>query len=253
MKMNGILGTYDPISLDEMKKVRLMNRTDIKYVTTVPRFEALLQEAKAVYFVQSANGQFIMPYYTLYYDTADFDMYREHLRGRKKRQKIRIRSYEASKQSFLEVKNKNNKGRTDKIRMPVHPDESTGFEEFITAHSDYPFATLFRRIENRFSRITLVNRNFTERLTIDMQLRFHNLVTDQVCSMDELVVIELKRAGNIYSPITEMLHRLHIPPAKFSKYCMGMALTDAHLRYNRFKPRLRMIDKMCGISRDFCF
>lgn len=251
--MNDILGTYDSVSLDEMKRVRLMNRIDTKYVTTLPVLIALLQEAKEAYRVQSTGGLSIMPYYTLYYDTADSDMYREHLRGRKRRQKIRIRRYEASELSFLEVKNKNNKGRTEKIRIPFHADDAAGFGRFIGEHSRYPWAELSQRIENRFSRITLVNRNFTERLTIDTQIRFHNLVTESTCLLDGLVVIELKREGNTPSPIVEILRRLRVHPAKFSKYCMGMALTDGRLGYNRFKPRLRMIGKMCGITEEVDF
>ena len=56
---------------------------------------------------------------TLYFDTPDRQMYAEHQRGRKNRQKIRVRRYESSGVSFLEVKRKNNKGRTDKKRMEI--------------------------------------------------------------------------------------------------------------------------------------
>ncbi len=251
--MNEILHTYDPISLDEMKKVRLMNRIDTKYVTTVPIFMELLRQAKDDYFVQSIDGQVLMPYYTLYYDTPQFNMYIEHLRGRKRRQKIRVRCYESSDVAFLEVKNKNNKGRTHKVRVPYHKGENNTFNEFLGEHSAYPLDDLSPRIENRFSRITLVNRNFTERLTIDTQLRFHNLSTSNTCKLDGLVIIELKRDGNTSSPILEILRRLHIHQAKFSKYCIGLALTDESLKRNRFKPRLRMVDKMCEISRNISF
>lgn len=251
--MDSILSTYISISLDEMKKVRLMNRTDTKYVTTVPRFMMLLEEAKDFYFVQRIDGECIMPYYTLYYDTPDSAMYMEHLRGRKRRQKIRIRRYECSEMSFWEIKNKNNKGRTQKVRIPYDSTDPVGLGDFIGKYGNYPLSELSERIENRFRRITLVNRNLTERLTIDTQLRFHNLLTEETCLMNGLVIIELKRDGNTPSPILEMLRRLHIHPAKFSKYCVGMALTDERLKYNRFKPRLRMIDKMCSISRNVVF
>ena len=41
--MNSIINTYAPITLDEMKSVRLMNRVDTKFVTTMPRLLELLE------------------------------------------------------------------------------------------------------------------------------------------------------------------------------------------------------------------
>jgi len=194
-----------------------------------------------------------MPYYTLYYDTERCDMYLEHLRGRKTRQKIRIRAYEHSGVSFLEVKNKNNKGRTAKKRVECTVGEKDKHTDFIASHLRYAPDRLRDRIENRFTRITLVNRNMTERLTIDTNLRLHNFTTDTVCSLDGLVIIELKRDGLTYSPILELLRELRIQPSGFSKYCMGMALTDGELKKNCFKPRLRMISKMCRVDYDAPF
>lgn len=239
------LNAYDPISLEEMKSVRLMNRTDTKYVTTVPHLLRLLEEARAEYRVQVTDGMCEMPYYTRYYDTEECRMYLEHIRGRLCRQKVRIRMYESSGTAFLEVKNKNNKGRTDKERIRCDDLDASGHSDFIGRHTPYCGGMLSHRIENRFTRITLVNRQMTERLTIDTSLRFHNFRTDAVCSLEDLAVIELKRDGRTRSPAAEMLGRLHIHPAGFSKYCIGMALTDETLKQNRFKPRLRMIRRMC--------
>ena len=88
-----VLNTYETISLGEMKAVRLMNRIDTKYVTTMPMLIKLLEIAQPEYMVQSIDGALNMPYYTLYFETDDAHMYMEHLRGRKRRQKIRIRKY----------------------------------------------------------------------------------------------------------------------------------------------------------------
>lgn len=251
--MNTILSTYESIRLEEMKKVRLMNRVDTKYVTTFPLLIPILQQAKDSYFVQEIDGEYLMPYHTLYYDTMDTDMYMEHLRGRKKRQKIRVRSYESSRQSFLEVKNKNHKGRTEKIRIPYMSGDDQTFENFIGLHGNYAPDMLSKQIENRFSRITLVNKNMTERLTIDIHLRFRHITTGTTCGLNRLVIIELKRDGNSYSPILEILKEFRVHPAKFSKYCIGMALTNNKLKHNRFKPRIRQIKKLCDISMDIKF
>ena len=129
--MEKTLQSYTPVSLEQMKAVRLMNRIDTKYVTTLPKLVRLLEMARGQYWVQEIDGQRNMPYYTLYYDTERCDMYLEHLRGRKTRQKIRIRAYEHSGVSFLEVKNKNNKGRTAKKRVFAKP----AFVPILTATS----------------------------------------------------------------------------------------------------------------------
>jgi len=99
-------------------------------------------------------------------------------------------------------------------------------------------------VENRFRRITLVNRAKTERLTIDSSLRFHNLVTGREQDMGDIVIIELKRDGLQPSPILRLLNELRIHPLGFSKYCIGSALTNSDLRQNRFKPRLTAIAKL---------
>ena len=251
--MEKTLQSYLPVSLEQMKAVRLMNRIDTKYVTTLPKLIRLLEMARGQYWVQEIDGKRNMPYYTLYFDTENCDMYLEHLRGRKTRQKIRIRAYEHSGISFLEVKNKNNKGRTAKKRVECAAHEKDMHADFIASHLNYEPERLQNRIENRFSRITLVNRNMTERLTIDTGLRFHNFTTHTKCALDGLVIIELKRDGLTHSPILELLRELRIQPSGFSKYCMGMALTDEDLRKNRFKPRLRMVNKICHVDYNTMF
>jgi hypothetical protein len=88
-----------------------------------------------------------------------------------------------------------------------------------------------------------VNKAKTERLTIDTNLRFHNLATGNYRFMDQIVIIELKRDGLKPSPIQPLLCKLRIHPHGFSKYCIGSALTNEALRRNRIKPRLHSIEK----------
>ncbi len=66
--------------------------------------------------------------------------------------------------------------------------------------------------------------------------------------MGQLVIIELKRDGLVYSPVLEMLRQLRIHPHGFSKYCMGSALTNPQLSVNRFKRKLIEINKIVTIN-----
>lgn len=243
--MTEVLERFDRIMLDDMKSVRLMNRIDTKYLATEKQLHSLLSLMADDYYLQEIEGEVLMPYYTRYYDTSDLEMYREHQRGRLSRRKIRIRRYEGSGLEFLEVKRKNNKGRTRKERMK-HTDATSDDvrSEFIRQNSEYEAGMLTPKIENRFRRLTLVNRAFTERLTIDTSLSFKNFTTGNNKDLSGLVVIELKRDGRSESPVIPLLRKLRIKASGFSKYCMGLAMTDATLPAHRFKERLRMIDRM---------
>ena len=99
-------------------------------------------------------------------------------------------------------------------------------------------------VQNHFHRITLVNMAKTERLTIDFDVQFHNFETNDETGTGELVIIELKRDGNVYSPILDMLRQLRIKPSGFSKYCIGSVMTNQNLKHNMFKEKMVWIDKL---------
>ncbi len=243
-----LLNEYRSVSLEEMGKVKLMNRVDTKFVTTIDRLERLLRLAVDRYAIQEIEGRQMMPYTTLYYDTDDCDMFGQHQRGKKNRQKVRVRRYESSGIAFLEVKRKNNKGRTDKKRMQVQervPDLNLYvYRSFLLQKSRYGAANLTPHLSNAFRRITLVNNAMTERLTIDFDLKFHNEKTGLDHDMGPLVIIEVKRDGQTFSPVLDLLKQLRIHQSGFSKYCIGMALTDPSLKRNRFNERLRYVAKL---------
>ncbi len=240
------LGAFSPITLEQMSGVRLMNRTDTKFVCTRAALVDLLHSAREMYYVQEIDNQRVMHYSTLYFDTLDYHMFSEHRRGRKVREKIRIRTYEDSCLSFLEVKKKNNKGRTKKTRMalPNSSHDILAYADFVAENSAYAAKDVVPAIENHFSRITLVNKQLTERLTIDTDLRFVNRASNKSVSLQPLVIIELKRDGLVPSPIMALLRRARIKPSGFSKYCIGMALTCTGLNVSGMKPKLRRINKL---------
>lgn len=244
--MTELISSFLPISLEQMSGVKLMNRTDTKFVTTVDKLRQLLLLAQSDYYIQEIDGERNLEYDTTYFDTANFDMYNQHQWNHANRQKIRFRTYCISGLQFMEVKTKNNHGRTKKKRIEVTDmDVSDAVKRaFLEKHLRYAADTLRPAINNHFRRITLVNRGKTERLTIDSQLRFHNLVSGVDKDMGDLVVIELKRDGLVSSPVLEMLRQLHIHPHGFSKYCMGSALTNPQLPVNRFKCKLIEVGKL---------
>ena len=251
-----ILATFDPISLSEMEGVKLMNRIDTKYAVPLSALPAILEAAQDGYYAQEINGSRIATYDTMYYDTDSLDMYIRHHDRQLVRQKIRVRQYVESDLTFLEIKRKNNKGRTKKKRISVPGFGITGdtfgdskrerwsVEDFIAAKSRYPWSELSPHLSTRFHRITLVNKAKTERLTIDMDLVWENIVSGESKTFPELVIIELKRDGNVPSQMTQIMLSQRLKPLKISKYCIGTALTTPGLKKNRFKKKIRLIEKM---------
>ena len=239
-----------------MDSVQLMNRIDTKYTVPGGLLASILEAAKNDYFVQKTGGKCIAEYDTVYYDTDSLDMYVRHHDRQLVRQKVRVRQYVNSHETYLEVKRKNNKGRTSKRRMVVPGFELTAqtighgkkhdrtVEEFIALKTRYQWSELSPHLRTKFRRITLVNKAKTERLTIDMNLIWENMVTGESRTYEDLVIIELKRDGNVPSRMTKIMldHRLH--PHKISKYCIGTALTTPGLKQNRFKAKIRHIEKL---------
>ena len=244
--MDALINKFSPITLDEMKSVRLMNRVDTKFVTTMPRLQQLLSMAQSEYFMQEIEGGRNNLYTTLYYDTPRLDMYLTHHNGCLGRQKVRVRQYVDSGLMFLEVKNKNNHRRTRKKRIAINEFDIEGEEkrQFLKPLCWYDVDTLQPALQNWFRRITLVNKAKTERVTIDTDLRFHNHITGEDATFDGAVIVELKRDGNMPSPLLAMLRDLRIHPHGFSKYCMGTALSNPGIKQNRLKEKLRYVDHL---------
>jgi hypothetical protein len=244
--MTDILSAFAPISLEQMSGVKLMNRTDTKFVTNRTKLYQLLKLAQQDYYIQEIDGERNLEYDTTYFDTRAFDMYNQHQWGHTNRQKIRFRTYCISGLQFMEVKTKNNHGRTKKKRIEVTDMDVLEKQkyDFLSKHLRYGADTLQPALNNHFSRITLVNKGKTERLTIDSSLSFHNLQSNKSMDMGDLVIIELKRDGLVSSPVLDMLRQLRIHPHGFSKYCMGSALTNPQLPTNRFKRKLIEVRKI---------
>lgn len=169
------------LDLDRIAAVRLMNRVDTKYLVDEALCMELLERAADQYYVQIIDDCRACRYATLYYDTPQWDMYHLHHNRRLTRQKIRTRTYVETGVTYLEVKNKSNKGRTHKRRMALDRSlfaaaaTDTAAADFLRREARYAPETLSPSLATRFVRVTLVNHAMTERLTIDFDLHFDNV------------------------------------------------------------------------------
>lgn len=239
-----IIHEYTPISLKEMDGVELMNRTDTKFLVPLNVLLEILEEMKLIYRVLEVNQVRLSHYETLYYDTLDFHFYMRHQNGKKNRWKIRKRAYVDSDLSFLELKFKTNRGRTQKQRtsIPSIVDELNLEENaFIDRKTGLPFE-LIPQLKNTFTRITLVEPNLPERITIDLDLAFQWKEKRQ--DLPEVVIVEVKQESqNRKSPFVAALKVKHIRPETMSKYCLGVALLVPSIKRNSFKEKLLKLKK----------
>ena len=155
--IQSLLDTLPPITLEQMGSIKLMNRLDTKYVATKRQLIELLQLVQDKYYVQTIGTTTICPYRTTYFDTDEHVMYMMHHNKRARRTKVRVRTYLTSGDlTFLEVKKKNNHGRTKKKRIQVPSLEQSqtteGAEELVKDNgllSDGSFADTLTELINR--------------------------------------------------------------------------------------------------------
>ncbi len=248
---NSLLSRFDPITLERMDSIRLMNRIDTKFVTDTLVLKDIIADALSHgYMVFESEGRRLHAYDSIYFDTSDLRMFTEHRRGKLVRQKIRTRVYCESSLCFLEVKKKNNHSRTRKKRMELPQDDFQDFRNdsnaclWLSSHSDYTSDEISPAVETYFNRITLVNKGLTERLTIDTSVAFRNLRTGESADMGSAVIIELKQDGRTHSEMKDILLSRRVKPFRISKYCIGTVLTDSGVTAGRFKEKIRYIDKL---------
>ena len=244
MKLKEQLKTFAPINLKQMDRVKLLRRSDTKYLISKNRVSDLLPSLVQDYFILEIDGNRIASYHTAYLDTPDKKYYKYHHQGRNKRHKVRFRTYVESCVSFLEVKLKE-KGKTNKKR--ITSTQNNSFDEaqkaFLSEWITEDIEQLKVSLENTFQRVTLVHKSDQERVTIDFNLNF--VKEHQSIPLDKQVIIEIKQSRvNRKSVISKLLRSKLIRPFRLSKYCIGCILMDEGLKYNRFKSKLIRINQI---------
>lgn len=254
-KIRGEIGRFSPITLDEMGAVRLNKRMETKFVFPLSQLPSLLAQVKDLYYMVEICNQREQLYETTYMDTPDYAMYQQHHNGKLNRHKIRIRKYLYSQHQFLEIKKKNNKGETLKQRIdypisynaPTECSLEDGLcKHFVASHSPYDSHVIEPTLNNRFVRLTLVCKDFTERVTLDYDLIFKSLQHNLKTRVEGLCIGEIKKekATLTNSPFMQVLKKKGILPMRYSKYCMGMVMLNPDVKNNLFKKKFRLIEKL---------
>lgn len=253
-QLHTVLAGFQSHSLVEQNTVALMDRVDDKYVIPIGELTSLLQCLQGQYSVLSKQDQFVFPYDTEYFDDDGLSFYSQHHNGQLSRKKIRLRHYVSSQCCYLEVKTKNNKKRTIKQRnlisdFPANKrlkDLNRDQLQSILDRSDVLLEserTLRPRLMVSYQRVTLMNPQNHERLTIDLQVNFQSLLTGETVQLNDVAILELKRQSKPKaSQFSRWIKQHHVQTMQFSKYCMGSLLTHGErLKNNRFKLTLKQL------------
>jgi len=240
------INNFPSIDLCEMDSVALLSRFDTKYILSTVQLYQALQKIKFSYRILEINKKRIHHYQTLYYDTTSFDLYYGHVTHRADVFKVRSREYKDTELSYLEVKHKNRKQWTEKSRIRIPHQTgclSNVFDSFLEVHNPFSSRDLKPKLWNVFKRITLVDNRNSERLTIDIDLRFFNEINE--LSLDGIVVAEVKQnQKSTVSVFKDQMRHQGIRPLGFSKYCFGVSQFYSDVKKNTQKRKMLLINKL---------
>ena len=246
--MQPLISRFEGISLAGLEEIKaqLMTRVESKHLMTLLQCRKLLQALAGSYHVLEIEDTRIGRYETVYFDTPAFLSYNQHHNGKSNRFKLRLRHYDSSGETYLEVKKKDNKGTTEKKRMKTTW-SSAGFlpdqVAFLSSALPYDCRAFHPVIRTLYERLTLVSAESPERITFDMAISFDN--GQRVISYPDLVIAEIKyEKGTKNSLALRALHAMGIRRRAFSKYCIGVSLLYDQLKHNRFKQNLLYLSRI---------
>lgn len=235
------------MTLDELlATAELLSRFDRKYFVPAETFRVFAAKLHDDFRVLDIHGLRLFGYESVYFDTPDLATYRAHLQGRRRRFKVRTRTYLDSETCMLEVKLKGPRAITVKMRSP-HPHDRRGelTPAALTAAADFVYdryglalpAGLGPVLTTTNRRATFASRTEAARFTCDIGLICRDS-TGEVLANGDYVLVESK-AGASGSLADRTLRDLGIRPVSVSKYCIGIAVTHPEVASNPWHRTLR--------------
>ncbi|MEU8347666.1 polyphosphate polymerase domain-containing protein [Actinomadura meyerae] len=209
----------------------LQLRVDRKYIVPTRLIPALLTQLTSTHAALEIDGLRTFRYTSTYFDTPGLLTYRHHLQDRRRRYKIRTRTYLDTNESMFEVKLSGTGDTTDKRRLPHDPayrEELTPsaydflWETFLSAYRTNPPSLLLPSATTTYDRTTLVQRQGTGRVTLDTGLVCTHHTTRRAARND-WVLLESK-SSTADTPVDRILRRMGLRPASLSKYCLAVAV-----------------------------
>ncbi|MEV6378333.1 polyphosphate polymerase domain-containing protein [Streptomyces sp. NPDC051773] len=241
-----VFGALRPIGLDELvARAELLTRVDRKYMLPLSDLPFVVGGLEEDVRVLEVDGARQFAYRSVYFDTPDLHGYRAAAHRRRRRFKLRIRTYLASGQHFLEVKTRGPRGTTVKQRVPydgepgrLGPEARAYVDGVLCAEGiDSRGFRLVPALTTRYLRTTLFLPGSGSRVTVDTDLTWA-LPDGTALRAPERTIVETK-AGRAGSGADRLLWSLRHRPCPVSKYGTGLAALRPDLPANRWLPVLR--------------
>jgi hypothetical protein len=234
---------FEPIDLVELtERAGLQTRIDRKYVVPADALPVLLRGVEPGARILEIGDERDFAYESVYFDTPDLTSYLGAAHRRRRRFKVRTRTYLDSELCWVEVKTRGPRGSTVKTRLPYDPDdrdtltdEGRRFADDVL-DSSAPFE---KTLVSSYRRTTLFLPRTQSRTTIDTGLVWTSALTGASRALEGRVVIETK-TGSTPSSTDRLLWRHGHRPVRISKYGTGMAALHADLPHH---PWRRVLDR----------
>lgn len=245
---DAVVARFAPVTLEEIQeRADLQTRVDRKYVVPTDLFVELL-EAHPDLGVLEIDGLRRFGYESVYFDTTDLASYRGAAHSRRRRFKVRTRTYTDAGDCVFEVKVKGGRGETVKERLPygltdaatITPEAAAFAEEVL--QSTLPDAAgvvgaLRPTMVTTYDRTTFVDHAAGTRLTCDTSLRCAVAGGTEQVELGDHVLLESKSPGAATDLDRWLWARGHRPDT-ISKYCVGLAALDPALPSNKWHRTL---------------
>jgi VTC domain len=238
------VAALQPIGLEELvERASLQTRVDRKYVLPLAAVEELVAELDRTEEVAALDmaGQRSFGYASLYFDSPDLAAYHLAARGRRRRFKVRRRTYLDTGDAFLEVKTRGARGVTVKERIPDSAGPTaTAFVDDVLRRAGIGGVgarDLRPVLHTAYRRSTLHLPATGARVTIDTGLAW-SLPGRSGAALDGIAIVETK-AGAAACAADRGLWRQGHRPSRISKFGTGLAALRGDLPDNRWCPVLR--------------
>ncbi|MFC4530630.1 polyphosphate polymerase domain-containing protein [Sphaerisporangium dianthi] len=228
--MMAALERLAPVGLAELiDRAALQTRVDRKYLVPAEALPRLLEQLTPYAQALDIDGARSFRYKSVYFDTPGLDSYYGAAYRRRRRFKVRTRSYVDSAQCWLEVKVSGARESVTKHRLPYHPQDcdtvhpGRDFVDEALARESLGPATrnsLDPVLITEYHRATLLLPGAASRVTIDTGLAWQ--AAGSTLRLPGLAVVETKTTSAA-TPVDRMLWQLGIRPSRISKYATGLA------------------------------
>jgi hypothetical protein len=247
------LRRLETVALDEIVGVAdLGDRYEVKFLVPYHSVTGLIDALNRRHGrarVLEIDGQRDHRCVSYYFDTPGLQLYRAQAQGRRRRFKVRTRSYFSTASTMFELKLRDGSGRTRKHRVPHAESNATVLgpaaelqlaEQLAVHYGTTPPRGLVHTATVTYQRATLlIEDKVPERVTIDRQLVL--TAGNRPVELSERWALVETKSARFAGSAARTLHALGHHPISISKYALALTAAHPEVRGNSWLRPLRRL------------